>query len=366
MQASASTDSITGVLNRELGSGPVPPPPAQAHNMDIDQEEMAKAQHHRKSTIQLRPRTVPQRTAAQSTSQSVPVNALTAQPTRSRPRAANSVTKSAYPDRLRRYDNALWVTMTTRQSFSDAVLSSSAGRQKNFMARRITPHYPVSTAKDDKYRQFMTELSEVLIPVRLNIEYEGQRIQDALTWNLNDPSMTPRHYAEIFCEDLNLPVHYVTLVSEMIQTQLTEYRDFLKSGVVLNQGYVPIDLEIQIGKTLFKDRFMWDISADNTTTPEQFARRLCSEMGLCTEFRLLISHSIREQVSKHVMDYSAVEHLDLDGTGSNDSVTRRSVYKTATESTLPAVEELDDLEWEQMVRAQERQSRRLRRESRRR
>ena len=117
---------------------------------------------------------------------------------------------------------------------------------------------------------------------------------------------------------------------------------------------------------------MWDISPENTTTPEQFAETICEELGLSNEFRLLISHAIRDQIYRHLIDYSVVDDLGLNVnkkdifTGSITTA-RRAVIKGRSaqhETSVPEVEVLDDEELEAIARAQERNARRMRRESR--
>ncbi|OXT09768.1 hypothetical protein B9K03_12095, partial [Rothia sp. Olga] len=44
----------------------------------------------------------------------------------------------------------------------------------------------------------------IIIPIALNIENNGIRIIDHFTWNINDNSMTPEEFANIYCQDLDL------------------------------------------------------------------------------------------------------------------------------------------------------------------
>ena len=56
-----------------------------------------------------------------------------------------------------------------------------------------------------------------------------------------------------------------------------------------------IKLDILIGDLEYKDQFEWDI-ANPDNDPEEFARNVCKDLGLGTEFVVPITHSIREQI----------------------------------------------------------------------
>lgn len=103
--------------------------------------------------------------------------------------------------------------------------------------------------------------SEVLVPIRLDMEIEGQKLRDAFTWNMNGnvPSplsalnstvskqtshgikespdgtfllllnfseklMTPEMFAEILCDDLDLnPLAFVPAIASAIRQQIESY-----------------------------------------------------------------------------------------------------------------------------------------------
>uniref|UniRef100_A0A0K8R858 Putative swi-snf chromatin remodeling complex snf5 subunit n=1 Tax=Ixodes ricinus TaxID=34613 RepID=A0A0K8R858_IXORI len=46
---------------------------------------------------------------------------------------------------------------------------------------------------------------EVLVPIRLDMEIEGHKLRDTFTWNKNESQITPEQFAEILCDDLDLP-----------------------------------------------------------------------------------------------------------------------------------------------------------------
>lgn len=38
---------------------------------------------------------------------------------------------------------------------------------------------------------------EVLVPIRLDMEIEGQKLRDTFTWNKNESLITPEQFAEV-------------------------------------------------------------------------------------------------------------------------------------------------------------------------
>ena len=56
-----------------------------------------------------------------------------------------------------------------------------------------------------------------------------------------------------------------------------------------------IKVDILIGNIECKDQFEWDIN-NPENDPEEFARNICIDFGLGTEFIVSITHSIREQI----------------------------------------------------------------------
>ena len=101
--------------------------------------------------------------------------------------------RSAYPERIRSNDNPLFVTSSSgsRNIFGDDVLASAQANGQvpavkpsdasSMIARRTTPH----VYRTPEQLRLAEQWSEVLIPVKIDIEHEGSRIRDVLTWNLN-------------------------------------------------------------------------------------------------------------------------------------------------------------------------------------
>ncbi|EIN14518.1 SNF5-domain-containing protein [Punctularia strigosozonata HHB-11173 SS5] len=83
---------------------------------------------------------------------------------------------------------------------------------------------------------------EVLVPIRLDLEVEGQhRLRDTFVWNLNgqsgelmtgmvDPVVTPEAFAQSIVDDYQLPSSYQSTITKAIQEQLSDYQAHTSGG----------------------------------------------------------------------------------------------------------------------------------------
>ncbi|KAI8799325.1 hypothetical protein BJ742DRAFT_846558 [Cladochytrium replicatum] len=70
----------------------------------------------------------------------------------------------------------------------------------------------------------IAELEEVLVPLRLDLELDGYKLQDSFMWNLYEPFITPEKFAEHLCDDLNLAHDvYIAPIAKAIRNQITEF-----------------------------------------------------------------------------------------------------------------------------------------------
>ncbi|XP_052245544.1 SWI/SNF-related matrix-associated actin-dependent regulator of chromatin subfamily B member 1-like isoform X2 [Dreissena polymorpha] len=198
---------------------------------------------------------------------------------------------------------------------------------------------------------------ENLVPIRLDMEYEGQKLRDCFTWNKNEMSITPEMFAEVLCDDLDLnPVNFVPAIAQVIRSQLEQYQaDAVEpvSDEPVSDQRVILKLNIHVGNISLMDQFEWDISEPDNS-PEEFATKLCAELGLGGEFVTAIAYSIRGQISWHLKTYAFSE-------------TPLPVVEVAIRSQneadnwCPFLEILTDQEMEKKIRDQDRNTRRMRR-----
>ncbi|XP_047951206.1 chromatin structure-remodeling complex protein BSH isoform X2 [Salvia hispanica] len=142
-------------------------------------------------------------------------------------------------------------------------------------------HSPWSTARNPV--KFRIPTADNLVPIRLDIEIEGQKFRDAFIWN---PSV----------KDLKLPPAFVTQIAQSIQTQLTEFRSYEGQDMYTGEKVVPIKLDLRVNSTLIKDHFLWDLN-NFESNPEEFAKTFCKDMGIeDPEVGPAIAIAIREQL----------------------------------------------------------------------
>ncbi|KAI3406800.2 hypothetical protein KGF56_000405 [Candida oxycetoniae] len=222
-----------------------------------------------------------------------------------------------------------------------------------------------------------TNKPEVLIPIKLNLESatSNHKLNDIFMWNLNESLVTPSKFAEILCNDLELPHSMVSQISDSITQQLEEY-SYASNLTMQNKNpcNVIIDLSVNLNKQLYQDRIEWDLN-QNEVTPEQFAEIVVADLGLSLEFILAISHSLHEiiiRVKKEIIDGSfnnEIHNLHL-----VKGIMFEKGLRIFTENSIsngndrwePSVEILSSSEIERRENERIRNLRRLKRESMRR
>ncbi|KAI9331667.1 hypothetical protein DFJ73DRAFT_856788 [Zopfochytrium polystomum] len=162
---------------------------------------------------------------------------------------------------------------------------------------------------------YLANCGESLVPIRLDLDIEGYKVKDTFMWNLREKSLNPQKFAEIMCEDLDLPASlYAAQIAESITTQVDEHLTQLLNEVPPEEDMrISISLDIIFGSYSIRDRFEWDLAS--RLTPEEFAEILASDLGLGGEFAGLVAHSIHEQIQrgKAVISAGGLDEIDADG-----------------------------------------------------
>ena len=199
----------------------------------------------------------------------------------------------------------------------------------------------------------ISNVGEMLIPIRFDMEIEGHRLRDTFVWNKNEISITPEQFAEILCDDLDLPAQaFVPAITQSIRQQIEAFPTENLLDQQTDQR-VLIKLNIHVGNISLVDQFEWDLNEKNCT-PEQFSLKLCSELGLGGEFVTAISYSIRGQLSWHQKAYSMSDQ-------SLSTIEFPFRPQNEADQFSPFLETLTDAEMEKKIRDQDRNIRRMRR-----
>ncbi|KAF7119452.1 hypothetical protein RHSIM_Rhsim13G0235700 [Rhododendron simsii] len=163
--------------------------------------------------------------------------------------------------------------------------------------------------------KFRIPTSDNLVPIRLDIEIDGQRFRDAFTWNpcggcrgrvriqtsifssqalrvgddcnekhtsspFGDPDSEVVIFAKKTVKDLKLPPAFITQIAQSIQSQLTEFRSLEGQDMYTGEKIVTI-----------KDLNNFE------SNPEEFARTFCADLGIeDPEVGPAVAVAIREQL----------------------------------------------------------------------
>ncbi|ODQ66962.1 SNF5-domain-containing protein [Nadsonia fulvescens var. elongata DSM 6958] len=218
---------------------------------------------------------------------------------------------------------------------------------------------------DETQSQAIADYQEVLIPIRINLEYETYRVTDFLMWNLSEDTVTPEHFAEVTCTDIGLPNSYIAQIANAIKTQVAEYTEI--AGYTLpaeSDLHAIINLSVNLDKHLYEDKFEWDLTGTDMT-PEMFAKTVTADLGLVGEFYPAIAHALHESILK--MKKEALEgHLpqEVDNQAAFGAEAGWRVdQENLGEEWAPTVEVLSQEEIEKREIERERNIRRLKRES---
>ncbi|XP_055328583.1 SWI/SNF-related matrix-associated actin-dependent regulator of chromatin subfamily B member 1-like [Paramacrobiotus metropolitanus] len=244
-----------------------------------------------------------------------------------------------------------WAPQPATSHHLDAVPSATPISRARQLMRQPGRHHPFCF--DDKPPLMMAKQAaqqEILVPIRLDMEIDNVKLRDTFTWNKNELLITPEQFAEILCEDLDLPmVQFIPAIAQSIKQQVDA---FPTDNLLNNQTdqRVVIKLNIHVGNISLNDQFEWDM-AEQQNSPEQFAARLCADLGLGGEFETAIAYSIRAQLTWHQSVYSDATLPPIDCPFRNHDC----------DSWSPSIEVLSDAEMEKKLRDQDRNTRRMRR-----
>jgi len=246
-----------------------------------------------------------------------------------------------------------WVPPLPNSSHLDAVPQATQINRSRVLTKKVRT-FPVCFDDTDPNSVHENgQQPEVLVPIRLDMEIEGQKLRDTFTWNKNETLISPEQFAEILCDDLDLnPLTFTPAIAQAIRQQI---EGFPTDNLLEEQTdqRVIVKLNIHVGNTSLVDQIEWDMS-EKENSPEKFAVKLCAELGLGGEFVTAIAYSIRGQLSWHQRTYAFAEA---------PLSTVKNPYRHPSEADVwsPSLETLTDIEMEKKIRDQDRNTRRMRR-----
>uniref|UniRef100_A0A452XXL8 Uncharacterized protein n=1 Tax=Aegilops tauschii subsp. strangulata TaxID=200361 RepID=A0A452XXL8_AEGTS len=144
--------------------------------------------------------------------------------------------------------------------------------------------------------KFRMPTRDNLVPIRVDIEVDGQRYRDAFTWNPRDPDSEVITFAKRTAKELKLPATFVPQILQSIQGQLAEFRSYEGQEMQVKEKIMPLKIDLRVNNTTIRDQFLWDIG-NLESDPEEFARTLCDDLNITDpEVGPAIAVCIREQL----------------------------------------------------------------------
>eukprot|EP01039_Chlorochromonas_danica_P005531 gene5531-6090_t len=153
--------------------------------------------------------------------------------------------------------------------------------------------------------------SSVLVPIKIDLTYQGARLVDTFCWDIYNESTTPEEFVSRTCSDLNLPIGFQHRITAQIIEQIQSYR-LLVNFIREYHSLIPdwekkvircqsITIGIRHNSIDYSDRIEWN-PMDEYLTPELFARSTCYDLGLASEIEAAIGHKIRESLFRWLIN----------------------------------------------------------------
>ncbi|KAG5634289.1 hypothetical protein H0H81_002527, partial [Sphagnurus paluster] len=182
-------------------------------------------------------------------------------------------------------------------------------------ARLMPPTQHVYPTQDMMDKQAVKR--SALIPIRVEFETETHRVRDCFVWNVNETLIKPEAFAKTFCMDLDLPLQpWLDTVANQIRAQIEEHEGVASmdlgidgapdidavslSGEENAECRVILSIDVQIANHHLMDHIEWDLLSP--LTPEAYATKLCTEIGVGGEAVPLVAHAVHEELMKHKKD----------------------------------------------------------------
>ncbi|ODV83170.1 hypothetical protein CANARDRAFT_226456 [[Candida] arabinofermentans NRRL YB-2248] len=171
----------------------------------------------------------------------------------------------------------------------------------NFQGKEAPKDNKLSKLLFDNNQQIDNSLPELLVPIKLNVDSNGFKINDLFLWNLNELLITPELYINILSQDLELTKSLELLLLNQFKEQLEQFK-LIESTIIpqlINEKeyHVILNLNISLDNQLYEDKIEWDLLNTNIK-PEEFAKIIVKDMGLSRDFQIAIAYSIYDSIYK--------------------------------------------------------------------
>lgn len=80
-----------------------------------------------------------------------------------------------------------------------------------------------------------------LIPVKLDIEIDGQRLKDSFLWDKNEPYLSLEAFAKLLIEESNLSPAFEQDIVSAMKRQIKDFRGYKVMTTQCNFEQVPLE-----------------------------------------------------------------------------------------------------------------------------
>lgn len=179
--------------------------------------------------------------------------------------------------------------------------SSNRKRKRKVIVQALAASGPVKEgdAVTDQLdvRKAKRVLTELICPIRLDVDLDGVRFQDTFLLNAANPMCSPEAIASQIAIDEKMSDKLKDAIAESIRRQILAFTSCISTERHTDRLH-PIYLDLVINGFSLRDQFEWDI-ANGLTAAQKFASTLCADLNLPAPFETAIVFSIYEQVAAY-------------------------------------------------------------------
>lgn len=147
-----------------------------------------------------------------------------------------------------------------------------------------------------------TEKTGTLLPLVIDETTEGRRYRDFFLWDPNN-GVNLHEFIETLIADAKLPSIAVKNITESCQQQIEKFQNAPTPSEEdvrddLLRGYIVIEFRDSFRGIRVADKFLWNVY-DDFVSPEKFSQEYVLDVGLSSEWAVLLAHTIRTKVYEH-------------------------------------------------------------------
>jgi len=143
---------------------------------------------------------------------------------------------------------------------------------------------------------------QTLIPLVIDVTSEGRRFRDQLLWDPGN-KVDIEEFVKQMCRDKKLTSSHAKLILESLKKQMHRFESVPQPAEEdveedKQRGFIVIDFVESYRGIRVKDKFLWN-PYDEVVSPEEFAHQYTLDVGLSSDWAVLLAHCIRAKVHRH-------------------------------------------------------------------